>query len=381
MTSGRTLAVTMMLLSPLGGGACDGTLGATTVEPPVALAAPSVCGAAGWTSLYRLGVEEGGPATLAMANGNFYLPVDDPATIVSVPIAGGAATVIATVPASIGTPWQVWIAGDALDFAITDDKLWQVPLAGGSPTLVGDGMVAYLPPSYAVPSALAFTGDDLYFDLRPQEGTAFWSLWRMPAVGGAAEKLADLPLPTPAVNWPALATNAQSVIVAFENFPDVGAYSVPLAGGSPTELPHPPTVGSDADEALLGIGPSSILWLTLEGAGTSLSVTDLRDPSAPVLRPFWPERPASFQPIGVESWPDGSDGAWIVTVWEPFDDGFVHTSLWSIDARGKAVRLGCDPAPGAGVVTSVLATPSAVYAVVGSAGAGLFDYSVIRLDR
>jgi hypothetical protein len=382
MASVRVRALTAMLLSPLGGSACDGTMGSTNVDRSVAPSSASLCGAAGWTSLFRLGVQEGGPASLVMANGNIYLPVDDPATIVSVPVAGGAATVVASVPASIGVPWQVWLAGGALDFAIIDDKLWQVPITGGSPTLVADGMAAYLPPSYAVPGALAFTGADLYFDLRPQAGTPFWTLWRMPAGGGAAEKLADLPLQTPAVNWPAIATNAHSVIVAFENFPDVGAYAVPLGGGSPTELPHPPTtVGSEADEALLGIGPSSILWQTVDGSRTSLSVTDLSDPSAPALRPFWPDRPASFQPIGIESWPDSSDGAWIVAGWEPFDDGVVHTSLWSIDTQGNAVRLGCDPARGVGIVPSILATPSSVYAVVGSASSGLLDYSLVRLDR
>ena len=364
----------------LGVAGCDGSLGQTN-EPPTPPASASLCGGARWTSLGELGVQEGGPSSLAMANGNLYFPLDDPPTIVSLPVTGGTSTAIATVPSSIGVPWKVWIVGDALDFAIIDDRLWQVPLAGGSPTLVADGMVAYLPPSYAVPSSLAFTGDDLYFDLRPQDGTPFWSVWSMPAAGGAAEKLADLPLPTPPVNWPALATNAESVIVAFENNPDVGAYAVPLAGGSPAELPHPPTVGPEADEALLGIGPSGILWSTLDGTGTSLSVTDLSDPSAPVLRPFWSDRPASFQPTGIGAWPDSTDGAWIVTGWEPFDDGLVHTSFWSVDAQGNAVRLGCDPAPGAGVVSSVLATPSALYAVVGSQSSSLYDYSVVRLDR
>ena len=66
---------------------------------------------------------------------------------------------------------------------------------------------------------------------------------------------------------------------------------------------------------------------------------------------------------------------------EPFDDGLVHTSLWSVDIQGHAARLGCDPAPGAGVVSSVLATPSALYAVVGSQSSSLYDYSVVRLDR
>ena len=59
----------------------------------------------------------------------------------------------------------------------------------------------------------------------------------------------------------------------------------------------------------------------------------------------------------------------------------VHTSLWSIDTRGNAVRLGCDPAGGGGIVPSILATPSSVYAVVGAESSGLFDYSVVRLDR
>jgi hypothetical protein len=85
--------------------------------------------------------------------------------------------------------------------------------------------------------------------------------------------------------------------------------------------------------------------------------------------------------MGIGSWPDGLDGAWIVAGSEPFDDGVLHTSLWSVDTQGNAVRLGCEPARGVSIVTSVLATPSSVYAVVGSPDTGLFDYSLVRLDR
>lgn len=358
---------------------CDGSLAPS--KPSVPPASATLCGAAGWTSLSQLGVHESGPASLATANGNLYFPIDDPPSIVSVPLAGGAPTVVATVPESIGYPSRVWIVNDAIDFAIPDDKLWQVPFAGGTPALVADGMTAYLPPSYAVPSTMALAGGDLYFDLRPEDGNPFWNIWRMPTAGGAAEKLADLPLPTPPVNWPAMATNADNVIVAFEDNPDVGAYAVPLGGGPPAVLPGPPTVGVAGFEELLGVGPQGILWYTFDANGVSLSLTDLRDPSAPVLRPFWSELPSSFDPIAIEAWPDVADGSWLITVWEPFDDGQTHTSLWSVDTGGNAVRLGCDPTPGSGIITSVFATTSSVYAMLGESTSGPFTYSVVRIDR
>lgn len=58
------------------------------------------------------------------------------------------------------------------------------------------------------------------------------------------------------------------------------------------------------------------------------------------LAPFWPDRPATVLPGHVES--DGRDG-WFVTATEPFNDGFLHDSLWHVRPNAAARRLACNP--------------------------------------
>jgi hypothetical protein len=73
--------------------------------------------------------------------------------------------------------------------------------------------------------------------------------------------------------------------------------------------------------------PDLRLWLTPLGGGE--------------LTEFWPDRPAAVLPQHIES--DGRDG-WFVTATEPFNDGYLHDTLWQVwpnDAR----RLACNPSP------------------------------------
>ena len=58
------------------------------------------------------------------------------------------------------------------------------------------------------------------------------------------------------------------------------------------------------------------------------------------LTPFWTDRPASTRPNHVES--DGRDG-WFVTATEPFNDGFMHDTLWHVRPNAAARRLACNP--------------------------------------
>jgi hypothetical protein len=58
------------------------------------------------------------------------------------------------------------------------------------------------------------------------------------------------------------------------------------------------------------------------------------------LTPFWLDRPAAVRPNHVES--DGRDG-WFITATEPFNDGFLHDTLWHVRPNAAARRLACNP--------------------------------------
>jgi hypothetical protein len=362
------------------------------VQPAPQVPPPSfaLCQAAAGTTLYDLGAQQTGPYNLVTVNGNLYFALGSPnsqiSSVVSLPIAGGT-------PVTLGSAagYQVWLDGQALDLSAVNDRFWQVPINGGDATLMADGQTTG-PPDYYVAAARAFDGTNFYWDLVPQNGPWFWNVWQMPAAGGAAQKIADLPQPPgPSyVNWTMLAHGTQGLIVAFENFPQVGAYLVPPGGGAPQVLPSPPPVGSDADNQLLGTSPTAVLWETESvdpatgGNLITLRLTDVSAPGGPILRTFWPDRPPSFTPSGVYSWSGGDDGSWLISGYESFNDGATHGSLWLVDADGNGARIGCDPNNGSdnpGIVTTALATPTAVYAVIYSSTNGLFDYRIVELGR
>ena len=371
-----------------GGAGCGDSL--TPVQPAVQASPASfaLCQAVAGTTLDELGVQDSGPSNLVTANGNLYFALSDPnggaSSIMSLPLSGGPAVAIAAADG-----YQLWLDGQAIDTAALDDKLWQVPMSGGDATLVADGKTTG-PPSYFVATAQAFDGNNFYWDLRPQNGTPFWNVWQIPATGGTAQKLADLPVPAgPYVNWTMLRTSSYGVLLAYENFPQVGAFLIPPGGGTPQILPSPPPVGSDADNELLGTSPTAALWDT-EGVDPvtggnliTLQLTDVAAPGGPVIRPFWPDRPTSFIPYGVYSWSGGDDGSWLISGYEPFDDGASHGSLWLVDAEGNGARVGCDPNRGEApaIVTAVLVAPTAIYAVIGSSAVGLYDYRIVQLGR
>jgi hypothetical protein len=352
---------------------------ASQAPPPIAL-----CEAAAGTTLYDLGTQQGGPSSLATANGNLYFALPNAnsatSTLVSLPVTGGTPTTLTT-----GQGSEVWVDGQALDFAGMDDKLWQVPIGGGDATLLADGQTTG-PPNYYLALSQTFDGSNLYWDLRPQNGPMFWTVWQVPATGGAAQELADLPEPygPSYVNWTMMSHSAQGVLLAYENFPQAGAFLVPPGGGTPEILPSPAPVGTDANNELLAISPTAVLWDT-EGPGNliTLRLTDLSAAGGASLRTFWPDRPAGFIPSGVSSWSGGDDGSWLISGTETFADGSVHVDLWLVDAAGNGARIGCDPnTQGIGIITSALATPTAVYATVGSSNeVGTFDYRIVQLGR
>jgi hypothetical protein len=364
---------------------CGGSLVPVKPAPQIPPASFALCQAAAGTTLYDLG-EQGGPHNLVAANGNLYFGLgnanSDVEAITSLPLSGGPPVTLA-----MAEGYQLWLDGQAVDTVAVNDRFWQVPLGGGDATLVANGNTTG-PPNYNVAAAQAFDGTSFYWDLKPQNGPWFWNVWQIPATGGTAQKLADLPQPPGPtyINWTMLARGPQGLIVAYENFPQVGAYLVPPGGGAPQVLPSPAPAGSDADNELLGTSSTAVLWVeegvdaVTEGNQITLFLTDVSAPGGPTIRTFWPDRPRSFVPSGVYSWSAGDDGSWLIGGNEAFDDGGIHASLWLVDAAGNGSRIGCDPG-GDAIVSTALATPTAVYAVMGSSAQGLFDYRIVQLGR
>jgi len=113
---------------------------------------------------------------------------------------------------------------------------------------------------------------------------------------------------------------------------------------------------------------------------------------APRLRPSPTPTPSSssgstprtrFRAVGL---PWGDDGSWIIGGFEHFDDGREHVSIWSVDAAGNGVRLGCDPTADtyySGVLSAVLPTATAVFAIAaaGNSASGSYDFTLVRLAR
>ena len=210
----------------------------------------------------------------------------------------------------------------------------------------------------------------------------------MSAAGGAAEHLADLPAPSAGQsNLHTLTPTPGGLLVAVEHNTSVAAYLVPSAGGAPATLPVPPAAGTGSvwGESLLGAGPSGVVWLTDADAST-VNLTDLSDPTMPVLRPLWTDLPSTLITSDLSAYPGGDDGSWIIGGFERFDDGQEHVSLWSVDAEGKGVRLGCNPTADtyySGVLSAVLPTARAVFAVAaaGNSASGSYDFTLVRLAR
>ncbi len=367
---------------------CNGSLEPVKPAPQVQPASFALCQAAAGSTLQELGVQQGSPFNLVTANGNLYYALGNgnssTEAIMALPLSGGSPVTLA-----MAEGYQLWLDGQAVNTAAVNDRLWRVPFGGGDATLIADGNTTG-PPNYNVATAQAFDGTNFYWDLRPQNGMPFWNVWQISIAGGVAQKLADLPIPPgPNVNWTMLETSAYGVLIAYENFPQVGAYLVPPGGGTPQVLPSPPLVGSHADNGLLGTSPTEVLWKTAGvdpvtgGNLITLRLTHVAGPGRPTVREFWPDHPANFTPYGVSSRSGADDGSWLISGFEPFDDGATHGSLWLVDADGNGSRIGCDPNVGyvPGILTAALATPTAIYAVVGSSAGGLFDYRIVQLSR
>jgi hypothetical protein len=305
----------------------------------------------------------------------------DASGIQALPVDGRAGWIVAEAAAS-----AFWIEGDDLLYVEGDDRLFSVPLSGGAPVPVADGQTVGVAPEYAWSWNQLLDDAYLYWDWFQQRGPV-WSLWRMPRTGGAAEQLATLPPRDPTYAWPLAAATADSLLMALDS--QGAAYAVPKSGGELRVLRPPPD--PDVSPRLMGVGAAGVLWAEFAGPahdGTLDSVyrvlvTDVGGAGDPGARPFWQEKPPTFQPLGLGAWPDRR-GGWIVAGLERFSDDVTHQSIWSLDATGSGQRIACDASTVAGLhssTQSVAFAPNVLYAIVGFASdqSSYFDYAIVEI--
>jgi hypothetical protein len=372
------LSVGCVVLAAVGGAGCGaGTSPSDEVPRPDAL----ICAQTSWSVVHSFGEHLEVPSNVALHDGVAFMYVGS-LGIVALPTTGGDPVVLTTEVAT-----KLWIEGESIYFGRDDDKLRQLPLAGGTPTVVADGMTSFVAPAFGIPADIALDASYFYWDLSPQAGPNTWTVWRAPRAGGSTERLADLPLRDPSYSWPTLTLTPDTLIVSV-NTQDV-AYAVPLAGGSMRALPSPPTAADRTANTLTGTSAAGVLWTNEDwptGAAfptTHMSISDLNDPRAATARPFWSEKPPSMRPWPMASWADGA-GGWYITGSENLADGSVHTTVWQVSAEGTSgTRVACNPKTGNGVVWSTVTTPEALYAVVSasSSTSGLDEWLLVRIDR
>jgi hypothetical protein len=202
---------------------------------------------------------------------------------------------------------------------------------------------------------LAVTSGNFYFARYGQFGV----IWKVSLDGGPVTLFANL-----GPNWgdriePPLVQSNEGMLLSGRRRSDDGANrpaALVISGdGAVRELPQPagytsrsfltPTgvihivdapQADDSDEAASGDDsvkkaqphPDLRMWLAPLGGGD--------------LTEFWPDRPETVLPQHVES--DGRNG-WFVAATEPFNDGFLHDTVWHVLPNADARRLACNPSP------------------------------------
>lgn len=120
------------------------------------------------------------------------------------------------------------------------------------------------------------------------------------------------------------------------------------------------------------IGVSSItgqvLWAGVKGKeGEQATIGVSQIGSAETPREIRTDLPKRF--VAQAAWDDGQ-GGWFVSGSERLADGAWHTTIWSLNALGRARRLACDPEVGRYVVLGDV-SPSGVFI---AASAQQLDY-------
>jgi outer membrane protein assembly factor BamB len=192
------------------------------------------------------------PESVAVDATNVYFVVrgdggGTPSTIMSVPIAGGSASTLASSPSLLTGPF---VAGPSQVYWV-DGAIESVPKTGGTVTTVLPGVEA---------GALAVDATNLYW-------SAIDGLHKMPLAGGS-DTLLGIPFdPEPELLGPvaatALAVDGANVYYAMNSLAGPGSVGyIPIAGGTPTVLAS----GRIGDLMAIVIDDRNVYWV--EGYGT-----------------------------------------------------------------------------------------------------------------
>ena len=339
----------------------------------------------GWTEIHHIGIRDGSPLKMVWNDGILYFGLDEPPQIVAVDATDGAARLLAEESVQ-----DLWVEGDQLLYASQGDKLFALPLSGGTPRLVLDAQTALNASIYGLPEHVELDPSYFYWDLQGQHGSPRWSWWRMPRAGGAAEMMGTAPLQPPSAIWSTLNLSARGAVISRYLAQDEGVapYFMAPSAGEPRPLAYPSTPPLKSWIRMEGHSATSILWSQSSYEQNSyppssrIMISDTTGSAADGVRPFWTGKPPRLAPGAYGTWPDG-DGGWIVAGQEPLFGGELHTSVWAVDADGNGRRLGCSASDAVSVSMASAILPDAVYVVVGFANSlsPSYDYGIVEVDR
>jgi hypothetical protein len=242
--------------------------------------------------------------------------------------------------------------GERLLYIRQFDQLFAVPLLGGQPTLLADGMT-YDPNVQTETYALAtIDADSVYWMFASPDGSG--AVWRMAQTGGPAQKLSQLPMRsggTTRRNVEGMEVIGDVVVIAYGQG---DALAVPKAGGAPRSL-----VQSAATFSLLGFDHAGALYAHEDLTATERLYTIVRtEANGGAPGAFWPSMPQSLDPQGVFPVGDG----WLVVDFEGFADQTTRTSAWLVNSTQTAGhRAGCLPDGALVEVKAVAESPSSVF--------------------
>lgn len=282
--------------------------------------------------------------------------------LVALPESGGTPTVLISDPGPAGFD-DFWIEDDHVLLARLD-KLYQAPIAGGTPEVIADGHVLTnadpdaasrlgLPRNYALDHAY------LYWETQPSaDVNADVSIWRLSRAGDEDAEMLGTVSKNAAPLSKLVDLGAQLLVAGGDGY----AYTLSKSDGRSRALSVPPN--AIATTLLSGTGPGGVLWrisrATKKG-GPLTSDLELSKLSGSKAVAFWPSKTDDIDPD--RAWADNAS-SWIVNAAERFSDGARHASVWSVDDDGHASRLACNPHTDNDETGAAVLTPDAALIVI-----------------
>jgi hypothetical protein len=256
-----------------------------------------------------------------------------PRFIEAMPAAGGERRILVE-----GSFLRLWVEPEQL-ILFEEGAFYAAPLGGGEARLLLDTGAAQLRYMEVALDEGHFywTTEGDFVDPAAQVIPRWWTIWRARRDGGGApEAVAVI---STLYDRQILEVLPDGLLVE-DVFLTAGASPsvVSKADGSERLLPQPELgswVQAWSDEEVLW-GVRDVPWDFSKPVG--LQRVDLA--SGVAERAPFAEVPMAG---GMEAWPTGGDGGWIVAGEERFSDG-VHISVWSVEASGRTARLACSPA-------------------------------------